>query len=658
MNRITLTLVILLLPVLALAQDDFGFPFGKAAYADFDMKTLPRDSAAEAFVIKEVAETHFDPDNTGKLIFTYHAKIKIVKQSAAERANISVLLDKSGASREEIKGFWASSFNLVNNKIVESKMDPKSLFIERNGEGMYDNAKFAIPNVRMGSVIEYRYVIESPFVYNFRTWEFQSDIPKVYCEYWTVIPGNFVYNITLRGFLRITEKKDALIDHCIERSGAEASCVSTRYIMKNVPAFKEEEFMLAKGNYVSALNFELAEYRRFGGGVDKYTKEWKDADEELKQHERFGQQLRKGGKVFDGLLDPSILSETDPLKKANKIYDFVKYRMIWNERWGAYSSAGIRKAIESKTGNVADINLALVVALREAGFQADPVMLATRDRERPIELHPVLNDFNYVIARLDIDGRIYLLDAIDDFLPFGMISEHCYNGKGRVIADAGSSWMDLKPTDRNRVISQVELKLSKEGVMNGTITHLYYGYASVDQRKKIAKFTDEKAYLDELKSNSHAMEVTAFERKMEDDLAQPISETFTVQIPTFDTPEATHFLFNPIMNEHWESNPFKSETRNFPVDFGVPLERNLTVAVEYSDNVDVTSLPEKVALALPNSGGRFIYGAIADGTTLNISNFMTISKSIYSPEEYPYLRELFARKIQVESADIIFQKKK
>lgn len=659
MNRITLTLVILLCSLFASAQqDEFGFPFGKATYADFDLKAYPKDTAAEAFVIKEVGEAHIDYNNLGLLIFTYHVKIKIVKQSAASLANVSILLDKSSTDKEEIKAFRAAAYNLVNNKIEESKIDMRALFFERNGKRQFDVAKFAIPNVREGTVIEYRYAIESPFTYNFRKWEFQSDIPKLYCEYWTVIPANFVYNTTLRGFLRIAERKDMLIPHCIVSSGAEASCVSTRYIMRNVPAFKEEEFMLAKGNYISAMNFELSEYRKLRGGVDKYTKEWKDADLELMQEERFGQQLRKGRNAFEGLFDASILSESDPLKKAMKVYDFVKYRMSWNEYRGAYTDVGVKKAIEDKIGNVADINMALVVALREAGLAADPVMLATRDREQPIEIHPVLNDFNYVIARLTIGDTNYLLDAVDDFLPFGLISESCYNGKGRVIADAGSFWIELKPAERNRIISQVDLKLSKEGVMSGTVTHAYYGYAAVAQRKKMVGFADEKSYLDDTKAKNHTMEFTGYQRTLEDDLSKAIEEKFTVAIPAFDTPEAAQFLFNPNFNNRWETNPFKSETRNFPVDFGVPLERNLTVSVSYPDNIDVTSVPDKVRLALPNNGGRFIYGAVADGVTLTISNFMTISKPVYSTEEYPYLRELFAQKIQTENADIIFRKKK
>lgn len=346
------------------------------------------------------------------------------------------------------------------------------------------------------------------------------------------------------------------------------------------------------------------------------------------------------------------------MKKAQKVYDFVKNHFTWNEYFGAYTDVGIKKAVDDKTGNVADINLALIAALREADLYAEPVMLATRHVERPGELHPVLNDFNYVVAKMNVGDKYYLLDAVDDFLPFGLISDFCYNGKGRVIAEGGSYWIELKPADRSRIVTQVTLKLSTEGMLTGNVTHSYYGYAAVDQRKKIVSFTDEKSYVADAKSNNHIMEITAYDRTVEADLSKPITETFAVEINAFDSPGASHFLFNPFFNGRMETNPFKTEKRNFPVDFGVPVERNLIVTVEYPDNVEVTSVPDKIGLALPNAGGRYIYSALADGKKLTISNLMSIAKPIYQPEEYPYLRELYAKKIQTENTDIIFQKKK
>jgi hypothetical protein len=660
MRRITLIPLILLLPVLGLAQDDFGFPFGKTTYAEIDANTYPADTSAAAYVIKEVGEAHVDYETNGQIIFTHHVKIKILRQSATDLADVEIRLGKAfkGSSKEEIRNVRASSFNIVNNSLVETKMDPKAIFIEKNDRGYYDIAKFAIPDVKAGTIIEYQYVIFSPFFRNFRRWEFQSEIPKMHSEYRTVIPANYVYNIILRGYLSLTEKKDEVQKGCIiDGLGGAADCVRTQYIMKDIRAFRKEEYMTARENFLSAIKFELSEVRRWDGSVDKITKEWKDADQELHQDDRFGTQLRKGKDVVDGYLDPSILAEKDALTKAKKIYDFIKFHFDWNEYYGEYSDLGIKKAFDQKKGNVADINLSLIAALRYAGFQVDPVLLATRGLERPTELHPVLSDFNYVIARVTIGEKTYLLDAVDDFLPFGLISEDCYNGKGRVIAEDGSYWIDIKPTDRHRTVTQVNLKLSPEGVMKGTITHSYYGYAAVDRRKKMLKFADEQTYLKEVAETSQDMTITAYKRTLDDDFSKAIAEVFDIEAIAFDNPGATHYLFNPFFGSQSKNNPLRTETRNFPVDYGIPRDRNYLVNVEYPGGVEVASLPDKVGIALPASGGRYIYSAQADGSKLSISNIFSLAKPLYAPEEYPYLRELYAKIIQAENTDIIFRKK-
>jgi len=660
MRSITLSLLILLCPVFALAQENFGFPFGKTTYTEIDVNVYEKDTSAAAYFIKEVAEAHIDYKTNNTLIFTYHAKIKILKQSAASLGDVRIKMGKSltGSSREQVRNIRASAFNITSTGLKETKLDPKSVFMEKNDRGLYDYAKFAIPDVKAGTIIEYQYELVSPFIFNFRKWDFQSDIPKMYSEYWTVIPANYVYNIILRGYLPLTSRKDDILKACINDGGGSiADCVSTRYIMKNVPAFREEEYMTARENFMSSINYELSEVRHWNGRVDKVTKEWEDADEELRRDDRFGQQLRKGKDVVDGYLDVSILSEPDQLTKAKKIYDFVKFRFTWNDYFGKYSDLGIKKAFDQKTGNVADINLSLVAALRYAGFEADPVLLATRGVERPTELHPVLSDFNYVIARVSIGDKVYLLDAVDDFLPFGLISDYCYNGKGRVMAEQGSYWTDIKPTDRNRMAIQGNLKLTPEGMMKGAITYTYYGYAAVGRRKALMRFSDETTYLEDVRANNHAYAIEAYKRTMEDDLSLPIVEVFDVEISVFDTPSTTHFLFNPFFGHQTKANPFKTEQRHFPVDYGVPVDRNIVVSVEYPDDVEVASLPDRVGMTLPRAGGRYIYLAESDGTKLSVSNIFSISKPQFAPEEYPFLRELYARMIQAENADIIFQRK-
>jgi len=633
---------------------DRGFPYGQASYRELEMKIYDKDSSAVAVVLNEFGDGSMEDGNDYNLLFEYHVRIKILKQQGVERATIEIPLHKQEGRSEKVRSVKASSYNIENGTLKETKLESKNIFTE-NENKYWDVQKFAIPNVREGSVIEYQYTIESPFKFNFRSWFFQDDIPKIKSEYWATIPGNYTYNITLRGALPLSKHESEVIRECFYQR--KADCARHQFAMQDIPAFIEEDYMTAKSNFLSAINFELAEFKGFDGHNVKYTKEWKDVDLDLRRDEKFGQQLRKGKDIVDEHVELAMLGETDPLIKAQKIYAFIKGWYEWDEVNGMFSEYGIKKAFNSKKGNVGDINLTLIAALRYAGLSVDPVILSTRSNGLPIEIHPVITDFNYVIAKLNLGDKTYLLDATDDFLPFGLIPVRCFNGKGRVLGEKESYWHELKPGDKAKQISMLNLKLEKDGMMRGTINYSYYGYEAVRKRKEISEFTTEEAYFEDLKNKRHKTRILKSELVNTNDIAKPLTEKLEVEIETFEDLNAANFIFNPFIESLIKTNPFKSKERLFPVDFGVPVDESIIINLEYPENLELTEVPDKVALALPNAGGRYLFSIQNLGNRMLLSNSLSINRIVYSPEEYHYLKELYSRILQVQNASLVFKKK-
>src|SRR5690606_5947910 len=184
----------------------------------------------------------------------------------------------------------------------------------------------------------------------------------------------------------------------------------------------------------------------------------------------------------DAHIESVIANETNDLAKAEKIYDFIRGWYRWNEFTGKYSDAGIKKAFDQKVGNVGDINLSLIAALKYAGLFVEPMILATRDKGLPIELYPVLTDFNYVVAKLNLGDKIYMLDATDDFVPFGVLPERCLNGRGRVLGEKESYWYKIDATERAKQLTILNLKLDSLGVVRGTIQTTSVGYKAAEKR--------------------------------------------------------------------------------------------------------------------------------------------------------------------------------
>ncbi len=77
-----------------------------------------------------------------------------------------------------------------------SSVDPDSITIVKVNKHL-SKVVFNMHNLQPGCIIEYKYRLESPFLEKLKTWEFQSDIPKIYSEYEVHIPNVFGYNVSL-----------------------------------------------------------------------------------------------------------------------------------------------------------------------------------------------------------------------------------------------------------------------------------------------------------------------------------------------------------------------------------------------------------------------------------------------------------------------------
>jgi hypothetical protein len=343
------------------------------------------------------------------------------------------------------------------------------------------------------------------------------------------------------------------------------------------------------------------------------------------------------------------------LAKAKIIFDAIKKYFLWNENFGAFSENGAKKSYQLKKGNVADINLSLVGALQAAGLQADPVMLSTRKNGLPIMLHPVISGFNYAIARVVIGSDQYWLDATNTLHAFGFVPERCLNGKVRVMSKV-SEWVDLKPKDKDKKVTQFSLKPNSDGAITGKLKVVHYGYDAFDQRKLFHSFASAEEYKKSQSKQWGNFEVTDFSYQAVDSLEKPFVEEYGLTFS--EEMNADVLYFSPFLIDRWQKNPFRSSKRNYPVDFGAALEEITLLEFEFPPAYEIDELPKSAALTLPQNGGRYLFNMTSLGNKIQMTSNLTLSKSVYSSDEYFLVRELFSRVVQNQQQQIVLKKKK
>lgn len=652
-----LLFLLLIINYQSFAQD---FDFGKITDQEMQMKRYDKDTNAHAVVLNEYGKAYISAGDNIRLQFEHHVKIKIFDSKAFNsEGNIVIRLDKENSNFfETAHDIEAITSYLDDDGILRQTTLDQSKIFHVNQNKYFDLVKFDMPNMRRGCVIEYRYKTESPFLFNFQTWDFQSDVPKIHSEYHANIPGVYQYNISLRGPLKLT-KQDAQLDrNCFTYHGTTCDCSNLVFVMNDIPAFVKEEYMTAPKNFMSAVYFELSEYADFGHGTRiKVTKEWRDVDYSLKSNEFFGSQIKRSGLMKDRVKDV-IAGKTDEMAKAKALYEFVQKSFKWNNFYGKYSDDGIRTALDKHTGSIGDINLTLIAALKASDINTEAVLLSTRDHGTVNRLFPVESDFDYVIAKVNIGEKSYLLDASDPLLGFGMLPLRCINDQGRVISfEKASYWIDINEPQKEGSVRNLNLTLQPNGKLTGTFKEFSTGYAAYRKREAIKEFNSFDEYAEHLDERFPKVKILKSEIEGLDSLNSAIAETYEIEIDGYKSMQHDRLSFNPFIFGHIQVNPFKLEDRTYPVDMGVPSDDRFSMTIQLPDNFTVESASKNLGFSLPDNGGRLMSNLSNDTESCTYSQVLSFYKPVYSVAEYPSLKEFYNKIVQAEGSEIIFKKK-
>ena len=272
------------------------------------MTTYEPDSSAEAVVLWDegISNLTYDQNRGFFIRHDRHTRIKILSTDGYDWANVTVTLYKSGTNKESVGGLRAITHYLEDGKAKSVKMEKSAIFEEEVSESA-TNLKFTLPNVKVGSVIEYRYELISDFIFNFQDWSFQRDIPTLISSYTAEIPEYFKFEKFMQGYHPLTDIKE---DQRYETLASSASTRTspnnndlkytkniTTWLAKDVPAFREEPYMSNFNDYISRINFELA-YTRFPNeGTKNYMGTWETINKTILETDSYSTDLNTSGLI-------------------------------------------------------------------------------------------------------------------------------------------------------------------------------------------------------------------------------------------------------------------------------------------------------------------------------------------------------------------------
>jgi hypothetical protein len=620
--------------------------FGEIPLEDLRMTSYPLDSSAAAVILSNYGEAYLKViGDEVVLTFERHVRIKILKKDGLDWANVSIPLYHSGGSEEKMMNLKASTYNLDKGKIIESKMSKEGIFKEKFSR--YTNyQKFTLPNVKEGSVIEYSYNLQSDYYTQFPNWEFQKSIPVRWSEFWAIIPEDFIYEKYMQGYLPVTSyetKQIGMTDYTAK---------AQHWICKDVPAFKEEPYMTNEEDYRSKVNFALSHINT-RTGTKEIMGSWEKLKEDLLKNESFWGVISGSGFLKEKAAEITA-GITDPDQKVEKIYTYVKQNLEWDGQKD-YLADNLKKIFEARKGTSGDINLALASLLDKAGVSVNMILLSTRDHGVIRQSYPMSRQFNYVVCAVRMKDKTVLLDATEKFLPMGILPERCLNGEGMIVSKLDFGWMKLETKTKEKTTTTTELKLDETGELTGNVNLAMDGYAANSMRKEYNKKGEEKFIKDFIGTKPWDVRKTTFENVS--DIGLTAKQNHDVSITDNVSAAGDVMYINPFLINDHEENPFKQETRQYPVDFGRNIERLYMFKMTIPDSYIVDELPKSKVINLAGNAARYTLNASQTGNIINIVSMFQINKGLFLQEEYPNLKEFYNQIIAKQSEQIVIKKK-
>lgn len=560
---------------------------------------------------------------------------------------------KYGAS-ETLTQLKAYSFNMENGKMVKTKMEG-SMVTNEDLSKRKRLTKFTVPQVKVGSVIEYEFSLYSDFFYTISDWHAQSSIPVLYTSYELSIPEYFHFNVNETGYYPIQHAKTSRNTQFSLGGGNTMQCACDVYsfVGRNLPALKSEKYVYNPSVYGQKVSAELMSIQFPGSTFHNYTTTWKDVDERLTDAEGFGDRLGKHV-LKEELKAAGVASLPTVEEKVNAVVRMLSAKVRWNDKY-SLTGESASTALKEGTGNNATINFMLINMLNDVGVNAYPVVLRTRDYGLLPVTNPTIDALSTVIVGYDDGEKNHYIDAsmlqdgYIDILPGKMLVDRAHVVK----KDGTGDWVNLQKVAVAKTSQTVTAKLDAQGVLSGTSMARLTALNAVNFRQRFRAASDSATFVSE-KANNSGIEISDYKLDHHQGFSPVVNEQFSF---TKQCDSAGDMIYlNPIVFPLLSENPFVADERKVPVEFPTCETQVLMVSIALPDGYTVEALPKPVSISTEDKGIRFQLQMVMQNGGIGVRCTYSLGKLLFGVNDYAGLKTIFAE-IAKQCADMVVVKK-
>lgn len=466
---------------------------------------------------------------------------------------------------------------------------------------------FAVPNVEVGTIVEYRYTELTPGSANNMRMTFQHDIPiqnityyfKPFADgkYFTFNMGGNVFVEDKKGFYRAT--------------------------MTNVPALKEEPQMPPEDEVRSWL---LMYYADAGMTTSDF---WSNAGYYIAKAYDIKDTL-KPGKEVKATAEQIAAGVQTPDEKLAKIFEFCKTQIknitydpqLTDEQKEAIKeNKSTGETLQKKQGTATEINQLFASMATALGFEARLAFGGDRSKKffNPQQAHVSFIHFSSIAVKVGGDWQYY--DPGSYFLPYGMLA--WFEEDTSVLLLSSKDYLrnvrtPLSGVDKSVAKRSGKFKLLEDGTLEGTVKVEYTGQLSYLQKMDIYEKSPDKReeiLKEEIKSRMSTAEVSniVFENVM--DAEKPLSYQYKIRVPNYASKTGKRLFLQPGFFEYGTTPLFSSATRKYPIYFHYGWSEQDNIEIELPKGFELDNAETPATIEDPSRIGSLSFKITFDRAT-------------------------------------------
>jgi len=632
--------------------------WGEIPKSDLEMKDCSADTSAAAMILCDYGYSHFNDDL--EIEYDRYLRIKIFNKQGYEWGNKSITVyDRKNT--EKVSDIEAVTYSLdQNGKIEKYDLDDDDIFEEEVSDN-YKKYRFTLPHLEPGCIIEIRYKITTDNPFYMRDWTFQYSIPVRWSEYCIRTPKRITYAIVTLGY-EPYEIKDVEETTQMFRGSAASylhsdvatPCWLYHWAAKDLPALKDEPYITTKDNYLNRIQVQLSGYALGDQAWTQVLSNWDSLLKELLDNDQIIDAIDVTGDVKKLAADITR-DASSPLDKMIAIYNWVRNSIVWTGQDRITAKKDVDDVIEDKKGSNSEITFLLLSMLKSCGIQGEPIILSTRSNGKIQNSYPIISQFNYLAARVNIDNKYYVIDATDPLRPYDLLPQELLNVPALIIKPGKPEWIAINDPVKSTRKSVTSISLSADGSVTGSIEESLSRYDALSLRQRLKDKKDIEIVKEYYNSDETSISIDSAIIINKNNTEEPLTIKAWFKSDNYTQANNDFIYLNPFVIHRRKSNPFKVETRNFPIDYANKSAAINVVNVSFPHDLTLKDSVLKANIGVDRSIDYTINMQCMDNNVQIVSNF-AINDVEIAPKMYPRVKNLYSRIVDLESVMLAFTK--